>query len=481
VQQLLTFLTSAAGFIFIFGVVVLVHELGHFLAAKLTGVYAPRFSVGFGPGPKKRWGETEYQLGLIPLGGYVRMASRDDEATAFLEGGSEVAAERAAQASDEKPKGWDPDAMIPFGPKPVPEHRWFESKSLPQKLLILLAGVSMNALLTVVVIFGLIWTLGNTIIVTRAVGGIQNSPATESLRAQIQPGDTIVSVQGLAVATWNDVVKQLVLAPGETLSITTNRGTFAVPAGPPAGRLRGELRELITPFAPPTIDSAEPGRPAATAGLQKGDLVTAIDGRPVRSSQELVEIISAAPGSELRLTIERNGRQFETSIRTEADTVQDAVTGGPATVGRIGIALQGADVTHEKVGVSEAFVLAVNETGDMVVSILTTLQGLVQNKVSIKQLGGPITIAKASGEAAQQGIVPLFSLLALLSINLAVLNLLPIPVLDGGQILIVVAESVKGSPFSPKARQVILGTGVALVLLLMLAVSYNDVVRLFGG
>jgi regulator of sigma E protease len=135
VQAILTFLQSAAGFVFIFGVVVLVHELGHFIAAKLTGVYAPRFSVGFGWGPKKRWGETQYQIGVIPLGGYVRMASRDDESTAFLEGGSEEAAARGAQEAEKLPADWDVNAMIPFGPKPVPEHRWFESKSVPQRLL----------------------------------------------------------------------------------------------------------------------------------------------------------------------------------------------------------------------------------------------------------------------------------------------------------------------------------------------------------
>src|SRR5688572_25325639 len=141
-------LQNLLAFIFVFGIVVFVHELGHFIAAKLTGVYAPKFSIGFGPGPRRRWGETEYILGVIPLGGYVRMASREDEATAFLEGGSEEsAAKRIESGETPRPKDWDPNAMIPFGPKPVPAHRWFESKSLPQRLFILVAGVTMNALL----------------------------------------------------------------------------------------------------------------------------------------------------------------------------------------------------------------------------------------------------------------------------------------------------------------------------------------------
>ena len=120
---MLGFLQGVGGFIFIFGIVVFVHELGHFLAAKLTGVYAPKFSIGFGPGPSKKWGETQYILGLIPLGGYVRMASRDDEATAFLEGGSEESAARRQESGDvPRTRDWDPNALIPFGPHPVPAH-----------------------------------------------------------------------------------------------------------------------------------------------------------------------------------------------------------------------------------------------------------------------------------------------------------------------------------------------------------------------
>src|ERR1700712_183455 len=129
--------------ILVFGLVIFVHELGHFIAAKLTGVYAPRFSIGFGPALiRRRHGETEYVLALLPLGGYVRMASRHDAESAFIEGGNEETS--ALKAGD---VGYDPEAMIPFGPKPVPESRWFESKSLPARLFIMIAGVTMNILL----------------------------------------------------------------------------------------------------------------------------------------------------------------------------------------------------------------------------------------------------------------------------------------------------------------------------------------------
>src|SRR5687767_133481 len=155
--------------ILVFGLVVLVHELGHFLAAKWLGVYAPRFSIGFGPALwRRRKGETEYVLAALPLGGYVRMASRHDEATAFLEGGSE---EKAARPTDDP--NFDPNAMIPFGPKPVPEHRWFESKPLWARLFILLAGVGMNFLLGLVVAIGLAMHFGKVIIPMRVVGAVR--------------------------------------------------------------------------------------------------------------------------------------------------------------------------------------------------------------------------------------------------------------------------------------------------------------------
>jgi regulator of sigma E protease len=478
---ILSFLVSAAGFVFIFGIVVLVHEAGHFLAAKITGVYAPRFSVGFGPGPKKRWGETQYQIGVIPLGGYVRMASREDEATAFLEGGSETDAELRAQAEETRPRDWDPEAMIPFGPKPVPADRWFESKSLPKRLLIMLAGVSMNAVLTVVVLFGLILQRGVTILESRVVGSVKPAPAIPELASQLLPGDTILSIQGTPVRNWNDIQEQIVLAGGDTLRIETNRGTVSIPAGAPASRARETLVSSIVWSSRPVVRNVTPGDPASRAGMQPGDSIMAVDGTPVTSFSQVIEKVNASPGTQLVLTVRRGGETLDLRVTPELRTVVDQFTGQQVQAGLIGVERVADSVTHDRVGAPSAMALAVKQTGQMAGAVVTTLKGLIERKVSLKELGGPIQIARASGEAAQQGVVPLLYLLALLSINLAVLNLLPIPVLDGGQVLILIAESVKGSPFSPKARQLILGTGVALVLLLMLVVSYNDVLRLFGN
>src|SRR5689334_20672810 len=196
-------LTLAAP-ILVFGLVIFVHELGHFVAAKLTGVYAPRFSIGFGPALfRKRRGETEYVLAALPLGGYVRMASRHDAETAFLEGGNE-------ESSTLKPDdpGYDPEAMMPFGPKPVPESRWFESKSLAARLFIMIAGVTMNVLLAFVVLTALALYYGDVVIPTRTVTAV-HVPANASALAALQPGDTIVAVNGKDVRNWNDVREQM--------------------------------------------------------------------------------------------------------------------------------------------------------------------------------------------------------------------------------------------------------------------------------
>src|SRR5215210_148672 len=204
--------------IIVFGLVVFVHELGHFIAAKLMGVYAPRFSIGFGPSlVKKRIGETEYVLAALPLGGYVRMASREDEATAFLEGGSENSAITAANPKD----GFDPNAMIPFGPKPIPEARWFESKSLPARLFIMLAGVTMNALLAYVIYAGLIMRSG---IPTPLPVAAMVTPGKPAAVAGIQAGDSIATVNGQPLGSWEVLLDRIGASAGVPLRLGIVRG-----------------------------------------------------------------------------------------------------------------------------------------------------------------------------------------------------------------------------------------------------------------
>jgi regulator of sigma E protease len=453
--------------ILVFGLVIFVHELGHFLAAKAVGVYAPRFSIGFGPTLwRRKRGETEYVLAALPLGGYVRMASRLDQETAFLEGGGEAG---PGPAKDDP--SYDPQAMIPFGPRPVPEHRWFESKPLPARLLILVAGVVMNVVLALVVSIGLAYSYGRPVIPTTVVGDVRPAQGVPSLR-ELRPGDTIVAVSGTTVRTWNDVVREIRTASGDTLVIATRGGQVRIPVGADDGA-RERLARSIDFYVPPVIDSVFGGSPAARAGLRGGDSVVAVDGTPVQTWPQLVGWVSGAPGRDVELEVARGSDRVKLRVRPESTQTGDPATGRQRTVGRIGAAAR--DVSRrEPVGIGEAIAAGWRATWFDAGRIVMVVKGLLTREISVRQLGGPIAITQASVSAARGGLEQLFYLIAFLSINVAVLNMLPIPILDGGQILINVIESAKGSPFSLRTREYILRFGLVAIALLFALVMFND-------
>jgi regulator of sigma E protease len=452
--------------ILVFGLVIFVHELGHFLAAKAVGVYAPRFSIGFGPTLwRRKRGETEYVLAALPLGGYVRMASRLDQETAFLEGGGETG---PGPAKDDP--SYDPEAMIPFGPKPVPEHRWFESKPLPARLLILVAGVVMNIVLALVVSIGLAYSYGRPVIPTTVVGEVRVPASAPALR-DLRPGDTIRAINGAAVRSWNDVARQLRERSSDTVVIATNRGRVTVPPSDTGSRDR--LVAAVAPYVPPVIDSVFQGSPAARAGVRGGDSVIAVDGTPVRTWPQLVGWVSGAPGRDVELEVARSGERIRLRVRPESTQTEDPLTGRQRTVGRIGAAARDI-TTREPVGIGEAVAAGWRATWFDAGRIVMVVKGLLTREISVRQLGGPIAITQASVTAARGGLEQLFYLIAFLSINVAVLNMLPIPILDGGQILINVIESAKGSPFSLRTREYILRFGLLAIALLFALVMFND-------
>ena len=454
----------------LFGIIIFVHELGHFLAAKFTGVYAPRFSIGFGPALwRKRWGETEYVLAALPLGGYVRMASRTDEATAFIEGGSE---EGAAAA---RPRDWDEDAMIPFGPRPIPEHRWFESKPLWQRLMIMLAGVTMNALLALVVCVGLALFYGRTVVATSVVGAVPAAASSAPPAAALQAGDTVRAVEGRPVRHWSDLYRALLAVPAATADVTTQRGIVRLDLGEPGSERRAYALGALEPFVPPVIDSVFAGRPAARAGLRGGDSVVAANGAPVRTFSELVKVISASAGRDLRLDVVRPGAAAPLTlvVRPESEVVEDPRTGERRSVGRI-MAMPRDITAREALGPGEAVTAGARQTWSMGGAVIGSLRGLVTREVSVRQLGGPIAIGRAANTAARDGVVSFLTLLAFLSINVAIFNLLPVPILDGGQVLLNIAEAAKGSPFSDRTRDAILRVGLVLIGLLFVVAMFND-------
>lgn len=381
----------------VFGLVVFVHELGHFVAAKLCGVYAPVFSLGWGRrifGVKR--GETDYRVSLIPLGGYVRMASRDDDALAGIEGGEADRGsldEAPAQPTNVPGSLWDPQGMAPFGPKPVPANRWVENKSALARVFILSAGVIMNILLTISVTSGLYYTYGNR-------------------------------------------------------------------------------------YVPAVIDSVVPGAPAAAAGLRGGDRIVAINGEPVRAWDEVLARVSPITSGTVTFDIARGSERVQTTITPQIADAQDPVTGAARKVGRVGMMVRDS-VVREPVSLGSAVARGGEATWAMARNVVAVLGGLVQGEVSAKNLGGPIQIARTSVQAARNGAETLWSLIAFLSLNIAILNLVPIPVLDGGQILMVLAERIKGGTFSMRTREAFARVGVLAVLALILLVTFNDLRSVF--
>ncbi|MDB4908341.1 MAG: rane-associated zinc metalloprotease [Gemmatimonadetes bacterium] len=456
----------------VFGLVVFVHELGHFIAAKALGVYAPRFSIGFGPALfKRKRGETEYIVAALPLGGYVRMASRHDEESAILEGGNEeqLAVERKASGD------WDPEAMIPFGPKPVPEDRWFESKPLWARVIILLAGVTMNVLLAWVVLTSQALYFGRTTVPTTEVGAVRAVAAMPQLATALQKGDTVRRVNGVEVHSWNEVQRQL-LAARDSVSFTTQRGVTAVPIGVDGSALE-QLANAFDFHVSTVLDSVLAGQPGAKAGLQRGDRVVSIAGQPVTDWSDLVQHVSSSPGVPLAFVIDRGGQQQALTITPRAFAERDAATGKPKTIGRIG-AMPKSPAVRERMGLLDAIAGGARGTVAIGATVLGTVRDLATHRVSPKQLGGPVAIARASVAAAQDGLATLFRLIALLSVNVAILNLLPIPILDGGQILINVLETAKGGAFSMRTREWFLRVGLAFLGLIFVLVMYNDIARL---
>jgi regulator of sigma E protease len=487
---MLEWLRTPAAIVLVFGIVIFVHELGHFIAAKLMGVYAPRFSIGFGPALlSHKWGETEYILAALPLGGYVRMASREDESMAFLEGGAETPVAEvgasgakpiapAVSAEEKKPRYYDPNAMAPFGPRPVPENRWLESKPLPARLFIMLAGVTMNFLLGFFIIAGLYISNGEVVLPSREIGGVLAVPGADSLFRNVAIGDTITAVDGRAVNSWNDVVERIATDSGKLLRIQTNRGVSEI-AVRDSGILSREAIAgiVLSPYIPPIIDRVVPGHPAEVAGLQRGDSIIAVNGAPVRGWQAIVNRIEASPGKPITLTLVRGASTKQVAVTPEASPGMNPLTNADTVLGKIGATRREYGTRHA-IPLGTAISDAWSTTWTSAGLIVHTLRNLLTGHQSLKGLSGPVGVAVQSGEAAQQGWASLLLLISLLSINLAVVNLFPIPILDGGQILIILAETVKGGALAVRTRVWLFYSGLAAIVLLFSIVTFNDLTSL---
>jgi regulator of sigma E protease len=364
-------MTSILAFVVVLGVLIFVHELGHFIVAKLAGVAVPRFSIGLGP---RVWGmkvgETEYVLSALPLGGYVKMAGMaDDEAVEALEGGK----------SDLE----------------VPPERRFDNKSIPARAAVISAGVAMNLLFAV------------------------------------------LAFSGVAYHTsWA-----------------------------------------------PLISDVQEGEPAAEAGMLPGDLVLAVDAIAIERWIDLRDYISRRPGETVTLLVQRDGEEIElTSDVARFDTLITDLEGNDTTItfGRIGVARDTINPRHAY-GIAESLSYGTSQTLEISGLVLDFLGQLITGQASPRELGGPIMIGQFSGRAARLGPSVFITFMAFLSINLAILNLLPIPILDGGHLVFLAFEAVRGKALSLRARARLSQLGLILILALMVWVFTSDVLRLTGN
>ena len=436
-------MTTLLAFAFVLGVLVFVHELGHFLAAKRVGIRVLKFQLGFNPTVVSvRRGETEYGIGALPLGGYVKMAGDNPE---------DVPTGR----SDE-----------------------FLAKTKWERFQVLIMGPAMNILLAFVLTALVLYQgidqpayLDQPVVIGAVTA---DSPAA---RADIRSGDRIVAVAGRDIDTWEQFALQIGTRPNRDVSVKLLRGgnmltTTVKPVSSTESRF--EVGDIgVLPDVHPFVPKVTPGEPADRAGVKAGDVILAVNGQRMTFRSEFISMIAAHPGEAITVTISRDGARSDLRIVP----LHGGCTGVSAKVGCIGVQVS-EPIKSIRPGAVEAFAMSVTRNIEYSGMIFSTIWGLVTRETSPKQLMGPVAIAQMSGESAQLGWIALVSLMASLSLNLGILNLLPIPVLDGGHIFIMALEGVARRDFSVKVKEKMLLAGFVALMMLMVAVIYNDLTRI---
>jgi regulator of sigma E protease len=427
-------------FIGVLGVLVVSHELGHFIVARAGGITVHTFSVGFGPKfLRVRRGGTEYALSWIPFGGYVKMAGENPE-----------------------PDAEDEDA---------PEGTRFSDKSVGVRAAVVAAGPFMNYLLALGIFVFFFWRVGLDVIDTRTVHDV--APDSPAAAAGVEPGDQIVSLGGRTIGTWMDLLDDLAELPaGPTQLVVTREGAdltlnVDLPAKDESVRLG------VTPRMPPRVGTVKRGGVADRAGLREGDRIQAVDGKPVGSWSELVDIVHGSAGKEITLTWSHQGEIHHASVVPEKETV--VTENETREVGLIGITSHMDRIPQP---LARAVTLGWRETNGWCGQVLGVLRLAVRGKLRKDMVGGPLRIGELAAESFRWGWESLIRFIAILSVHLAVLNLLPIPILDGGQLFLLLPEAVLRRPLSLKQRLVLQQIGFAVVILLMVAVTVLDVGRL---
>jgi len=453
----MTILSYLLAFLVAIGVLVAVHEFGHFWMARRVGIRVLRFSIGFGRPLWSRHGAdgTEYVLAAVPLGGYVKLLDERE---------GPVATDQLAQAYNRKPV-------------------W-------QRILVLLAGPCANFLFAVAAYWVLF--VAGVPALKPVIGEVAAGSVAE--RAGIETGDEIVAIGSRETLSREAAVLSILdqLMEGDAIELRLRQADGGTRSA--TLRLDGDTRALTEPGAllpglgfdfwypvvPARVGKILPGSPAERAGLREGDDIVAVEGTPVADFPGLVSLVQPNAGRTLEFSVERAGQRLEVSVEVEAQRE------GERMIGRIGVQpATGAPIpeemrTLERYGPLSAVTRATGKTWDMSALTVRMLWNVATGDVSVKNLSGPINIAEYAGFSARQGILAFLSFLAIVSVSLFVLNLLPIPILDGGQIVYQLAELAKGSPLSERAQAVGQQVGILLLLVLMSFAFYNDLSRLFS-
>jgi regulator of sigma E protease len=440
-------------FVVVLGILILVHELGHFFMARLAGVGVERFSIGFGPVLwRVRGKETEYCVSAIPMGGYVKMMGDDENP---LEGG----------------KGGTIDPAKAFNTKP-----------LIARFLIVFAGPAMNFILAAVIAALMFMLIGRPV-APAEIGRVTEGGA--AAQAGLKTGERLVAVDGKPIQYWEDLARVVQSAGGRALSVTVRgsggeRTVTLTPAQAKRKDLFGDEQVVwevgATPYVPAVIGDTVSGDPADAAGLKPNDVVTAIEGQPVLSWDELAEKIHQRAEQPTRLEVKRGGETLSITVTPKKGKIPGP-DGKETEVGLIGIRPSGA-VTFVRSNPITAIWDGLVWSVDVTVKTAIGLYKIVVGQLDRSNIGGPIQIAKTAGEQARQGVVSLALFTAVISINLFLLNLLPVPMLDGGHLLFFAFEAVLGRPLSVRKREVAQQVGFALLMLLMVFAFYNDFKRI---
>jgi regulator of sigma E protease len=436
-------LTTLLAFLFVLGVLIFVHELGHFVMARRVGVRVLKFSLGFGPrlvGFTR--GDTEYVISAIPLGGFVKMAGENP---------------------DDPRSGRDDE---------------FLSKSKWERFQILIMGPLMNLILAVVVTAG-VFMNGVEIPVFQSKPPVvgQVTPGSPAAKAGIQRGDRILTIAGRDIDTWEQLIIAVGTRAGREIEfgILRDGKQFTVKATPePQTRFEVGYSGVL-PDTHPNVAALLPGAPAEKAGLKVGDVIHRVDAETITLREQLIAAVSKKANTPVTIAVVRNGEPVDVTVTPEANTGRCPAL--PQGEGCIGISI-GEEVTRINPGPIEAIGLSIKHNYDHAGLILMTIGQLITRETSTRQLMGPLAIAQLSGESAEQGWAPLFGLMAMISLNLGLLNLLPIPVLDGGHIFIMALEGLARRDFSLKVKEKMFLAGFAMLLMLMVTVIYNDLTRI---